>query len=82
MTIILIALAVVAQSVAIYLMNKQINYLYEILGSEVNFLEKLAAWKTDVDKRIDEADEIARNARSRARETASKLERSVMYEEK
>lgn len=80
--IIILTIIVFVLSVTVYLMNEQIRDLHEALSSELNLLKALESWQADVDKRISEADEIARNARSRTRELAKKLERSVIYEEK
>jgi predicted Holliday junction resolvase-like endonuclease len=80
--IIILTIIVFALGVTVYLMNEQIRDLHEALSSELNLLKALESWQADVDKRIDVADEIARNARSRTRELAEKMKRSVIYEEK
>lgn len=81
MTIILV-MNVLILAVITYFINKRVEGLYEALSVEIDFLEKLVDWKNEIDKRIETSDEIARNARNRARELEQKINRSVMYEEK
>ena len=78
----ILTIAVIILATAVYLLNEQIDGLHTALSSELDLLKTIEDWQEDVDRRISEADEIARNARNRARELEQKIKRSVMYEEK
>ena len=63
-------------------LDKAIDSIVETMTVKKDFDEMTFHSIQAMKKRIDEADEIARNARSRTRELEKKLERSAIYEEK